>query len=138
MNKTVLTGQVHIYTDFLFSIINTVESHKPWLVESMYFEPWIQYVCMLAQLCLTLLRPHGLQPPGFFVHGIFQARILEWVAISFSRGSSQPRDRTRGFISAELLGKPLRQKNHLLNLDFSTAERPGVLALPVVQGLTQY
>ena len=34
-------------------------------------------------------------PPGSSVHGILQARILEWVAISFSRGSSQPRDRTR-------------------------------------------
>ena len=34
-------------------------------------------------------------PPGFSVHGIFQARILEWVAISFSRGPSQPRDGTR-------------------------------------------
>ena len=33
-------------------------------------------------------------PPGFSIHGILQARILEWVAISFSRGSSQPRDRT--------------------------------------------
>ena len=33
-------------------------------------------------------------PPGFFVHGILQARTLEWVAISFSRGSSWPRDRT--------------------------------------------
>ena len=31
-------------------------------------------------------------PPGSFVHGIFQARILEWVAIPFSRGSSQPKD----------------------------------------------
>ena len=33
--------------------------------------------------------------PGFSVHGIFQARVLEWVAISFSRGSSWPRDRTQ-------------------------------------------
>ena len=32
--------------------------------------------------------------PGYSVHGIFQARVLEWLAISFSRGSSQPRDRT--------------------------------------------
>ena len=39
------------------------------------------------------LQPHG--PPGSSVHGIFQARILEWVAISFSRGTSQPRDQTR-------------------------------------------
>ena len=34
-------------------------------------------------------------PPGSSVHGIFQARVLEWVAISFSRGSSQPRDQTQ-------------------------------------------
>ena len=33
--------------------------------------------------------------PGSFLHGILQARVLEWVAISFSRGSSQPRDQTR-------------------------------------------
>ena len=36
--------------------------------------------------------PMGCSPPGSSVHGIFQARILEWVAISFSRGSSRPRD----------------------------------------------
>ena len=40
------------------------------------------------------LRPHG-SLPGFSVHGILQARILEWVAIPLSRGSSQPRDQTR-------------------------------------------
>ena len=40
-------------------------------------------------------NPIDCSPPGFSVHGILQARILEWVAISFSRGSSQPRDRTR-------------------------------------------
>ena len=33
--------------------------------------------------------------PGSSIHGIFQARVLEWIAISFSRGSSQPRDRTQ-------------------------------------------
>ena len=36
--------------------------------------------------------PVDCSPPGFSVHGISQARILEWVAISFSRGSSQPKD----------------------------------------------
>ena len=41
------------------------------------------------------LWPHGLSLPGSSVHGILQARILEWVAISFSRGSSRPRDRTQ-------------------------------------------
>ena len=45
-------------------------------------------------LCLTLCDPVGPRPSGSSVHGILQARILEWVAISFSRRSSQPRDRT--------------------------------------------
>ena len=42
----------------------------------------------VAQWCLTLCDPMDCSPPGSFVHGILQARILEWVAISFSRGSS--------------------------------------------------
>ena len=48
---------------------------------------------MCAQSCPTLCDPMDSSPPGSSVHGILQARILEWVAISFSRGSSQPRDR---------------------------------------------
>ena len=43
----------------------------------------------------TLCDPMDWSLPGSSVHGIFQARVLEWVAISFSRGSSQPRARTR-------------------------------------------
>ena len=50
-------------------------------------------VCV--QSCSTLWDPMDCSLPGFPVHGIFQARIMEWVAISFSRGSSQPRDRTQ-------------------------------------------
>ena len=46
-------------------------------------------------MCLTLCDPMDCRLPGFPVDGIFQARVLEWVAISFSRASSQPRDRTR-------------------------------------------
>ena len=49
----------------------------------------------VAQSCPTLCDPVDCSLPGFSVHRIFQARILEWVAISFSSGSSQPRDRTR-------------------------------------------
>ena len=41
------------------------------------------------------LCPMNCRPPGSSVHGIFQARVLEWVTISFSRGSSLPRDRTQ-------------------------------------------
>ena len=47
---------------------------------------------LVAQLCLTLCNPVGCSSPGFSVHGFLQARILEWVAICFSRGSSRPRD----------------------------------------------
>ena len=51
---------------------------------------------MLAtQSCLTLYGPKDGSPPGSSVHGILQARILKWVAISFCRGSSQPRDQTQ-------------------------------------------
>ena len=49
---------------------------------------------LVAKWCLTLVTPQT-SSPGFSVHGILQARILEWVTISFSRGSSQPRDQTR-------------------------------------------
>ena len=44
--------------------------------------------CEVAQSCPTLCNPTDCSLPGSFFHGIFQARILEWVAISFSRGSS--------------------------------------------------
>ena len=53
------------------------------------------WVHVHAQLCPTLCNPMDCSPPGSYVHGTSQARILEWVAISFLRGSSQPRDRTR-------------------------------------------
>ena len=49
----------------------------------------------VAQSCLTLCDPMDCSPPGSSVHEIFQARVLEWVAISLSRGSSQPRDWTQ-------------------------------------------
>ena len=47
---------------------------------------------LVAQSCLTLSDPMDCRPPGSSVHGILQARKLEWVAILFSRGSSWPRD----------------------------------------------
>ena len=73
--------------------------------------------CMLSlQPCPTLCDPMDCSVlPGFSIHGIFQARILEWVAMSSSRGSSQPRDWTHGscvfcitggFFTYKPLGKP--------------------------------
>ena len=67
--------------------------------------------CVRAQSCLTLCDPMDCSPPGSFVHQISQARILEWVSISSSRGSSRPRDRTciscmvGGFFTTEPPGK---------------------------------
>ena len=49
----------------------------------------------VAQSCPTLCDPVDCSPPGSSAHGILQARILEWVAISFSRGSSQLKDWTQ-------------------------------------------
>ena len=50
-------------------------------------------VCLATQLCLTLCDPIDCNPSGPSVHGMLQARLLEWVAISFSRRFSRPRDR---------------------------------------------
>ena len=49
----------------------------------------------VTQSCPTLCDPMECSLPGFSVHGILQARILEWVAVLFSSGSSQPRDWTQ-------------------------------------------
>ena len=73
-------------------------------------EPQSRMVVLVVQS--TLCNPIGYHPPGSSVHGILQARILEWVAISFSRGSSQPRDPTQfsciagDSLPAEPQGKP--------------------------------
>ena len=48
------------------------------------------YICSVLQLCPTLCNPMDWSPPGSSLHEIFWARILEWVAISSSSGSSQP------------------------------------------------
>ena len=73
-------------------------------------------MCSVSKSCLTLYNPMDCGPPGSSVHRISQARILEWVAISFSRGSSWPRGWTRGscqisciagrFLTTEPPGKP--------------------------------
>ena len=65
-------------------------------VDFKEFSTWlsIKPMCLCAQLfqsCPTICNPMDYSLPGSSVHGIFQARILEWVAITSSRGSSQPR-----------------------------------------------
>ena len=66
------------------------------------FPTWRYYqncccCCLAAKSCPALCHHIDCSPPGSSVLGISQARILKWVAISFSRGSSRPRDRTCGF-----------------------------------------
>ena len=63
--------------------------------KALTIQTFVSKVKMLvAQSCLTLCNPLDCSPPGSSVHGILQARILEWVAIPFSKGSSRSRDRT--------------------------------------------
>ena len=71
-----------------------------WNCTNPFHTTWVEgklsCECVLvAQSCLTLCDPMDYSPPVSSVHGIFQARILEWVAISYSRGSSQHRDGIR-------------------------------------------
>ena len=70
-------------------------------ISSSFIEIWLTYnfvlistYVLVAQSCPTLCNLMDYSPQDSSVHGIFQARMLEWVAILFSRGSSLPRDRT--------------------------------------------
>ena len=73
----------------------------------------------VAQLCSILCDPLDCT-----VHGIFQARILEWVAVPFSRGSSQPRDQTQVLQVDSLPGEPERKPKNT-----------GVDSLSLLQGI---
>ena len=80
--------------------INCGKFWKRWEYQTNWSASW--QICMqvkkereIAQTCLTLCDPVGFSLPGSSIPGIFQARVLEWVAISFSRESSQPRDQTQ-------------------------------------------
>ena len=66
------------------------------ILQILYFQlrVCLAHRVLVAQSCPTLPNPMDCSPPGFSVHWILQARTLEWVAISFSRGPSPPRDRT--------------------------------------------
>ena len=64
------------------------DGSNPWSGQSLH-----NLCCACMLVCVQhFCDPMDGSPPGSSVHGIFQARILEWVAISSSRGSSQPRD----------------------------------------------
>ena len=82
----------------MFSL-STHKFCKPNLVITLsdfyhFFRVTMKVKVLVAQLCLILCNPMDCSPPGSSVHGILQARILEWIAIPSSRGSSQPSDQT--------------------------------------------
>ena len=82
-----------------FSSGNAVSSSLLLWTESLHPPYHPQFICWstewIVQSCLTLCDPMDCSFPGSSIHGILQAKVLEWVAISFSRGSSWLRDWTR-------------------------------------------
>ena len=92
-----LTNALLCCIRFRFVCLRIKQSHKySWELFPTRISPlpfW-ESGSEVAQLCLTLCDPMDCSLPGSSLHGIFQARILEWVAISFSRRPSQPRDWT--------------------------------------------
>ena len=80
---------------------------------------------LVAQLYMTLCDPMNYSPPGSSVHGILQARVLEWVAISFFKGSSWPRDPTwvsciaGGFITIWATREPQQYLTHSQKTKFT-------------------
>ena len=94
------TGEAQIEQHFL-------ENHQEY--EFSDYELNMCWWCLVAKSRPTLfVTPCTVNPPGSSLHGISQARILEWVAISFSRGSSQPRDQTCPVSQADSL--PLKHQ----------------------------
>ena len=96
----------------------------------------------VAQSCPTLCNPMDCSLPGSSVHGIFQAKVLEWVAISFSRGSSQPRELNPGHPHCESERK-WKSLSHvrlfvtpwtIWSMDLSRSEY-GVGSLSLLQGI---
>ena len=85
--------QIHMYK---------TDKQQGYIVQHKELQPlscrnfqWSMCVCAQSlQSCLTLCDLTDYSPPGFSVHGILQARLLERVAMPSSRGSSQPRDQT--------------------------------------------
>ena len=82
------------------NVFNTKESgiielrSIPWFYQMCLLKQVLLHVSSVTQLFLALCDPVDCSLPGFPVHGIFQARILEWVAMPSSCGSSQTRDQT--------------------------------------------
>ena len=108
-----------LHVAFIATLSFLILPHPYSFMHPLYFYNYLKYNCikmylwLYAQSCLTLCDPMDYNPPGSSVHGISQARILEWVGISSSRGFPWPRDQTLvspawagRFFTTALPGKP--------------------------------
>ena len=82
-----------IFRSILLAAVKYVVQYYP--LQSPRWTLHLYAYVLVTQSCLTLCDPMDCSPPGCSVHGILQARILEWVAMPSSRGSSQPRYQTQ-------------------------------------------
>ena len=88
---------------------------------------WLYHVCLVTQMCPTLCDPMDCSPPGFSVHRISQARILECVAISSPRVSSKPKDQMPVFwIGRQIL------------YHWATREAPGLMLPKIISDDAQW
>ena len=93
-------------------------AHLEWNILHLRLRIFLNVLVLVAQLGLTLCNPMDCSLPGSYVHGILQARILEWVAVPFSRGSFQPRDQTQvSHIADSLLSEPPGKPNSSICYD---------------------
>ena len=106
--NTYIYTEIHIHIFFAIhlklaqqcklTILERISSNELLLVLALSLSLLVYYLCMcscsVAQVCPTLCNPMACSQSGSSVQGIFQARVLEWVAISSSRGSSCSRDQT--------------------------------------------
>ena len=115
-------AQTHVY-----QVSDAIQSSHPLLVvtvgvflNSLELQLLSAGMCSIAQSYLSLCDLMDYSPPGSSIHGISHARILEWVAISSSRGSSWPRDQTcisciaGKYFTSEPSGKPISRKGSLI------------------------
>ena len=84
----------NLCTQMMLKQVSVDPQLNPWEKVTIIFID-IDIDIKATQSCPTLCDSMDCSLPRSTIHGIFQARVLEWIAISFSRGSSQPRDRTQ-------------------------------------------
>ena len=85
-------------------------------------------LCLVTHLCLTFCDPMDCSPPAFSAHNIFQARILEWVAISSSRGSSWPETEPVSLVSPAFLADSLpAEPSGIIVIIYNDSEENGYI-----------